>query len=248
MSDVPDRALVFDLSGPYGHYKRIYATTTALTLPVPTKTAVYGLIGAIMGLPRHENAYLERFSEGECRIALQLLAPVRTQRMTINLRPGFGAIYAGTSKSNRKPTLTEFLYRPSYRLFVTHRNPDFYASLRDQLSAGRSAYTPTLGLANLIAQVRYRGEAAVQALPVGERVEVDSIIPKSRLDRLHPAVGRPMRLVEVGQYAVEMLPSRDVTVRDEVLFDRGGNSLYAEVRDGYSLSWSTNERARVILF
>lgn len=44
--------LIFDLSGPFAHYKRIFATTTALTYPLPPKASLYGLVAAILGLEK----------------------------------------------------------------------------------------------------------------------------------------------------------------------------------------------------
>lgn len=242
-----NRALVFDISARFAHFKRIYATTTALTYPLPMKTAVYGLLGAILGLEREDNAYLKSFAAGSCSIGLRLTKPLKTQRLSINLRPDFGALYAGTTKANRKPTLMEFLYEPGYRLYVHHTDELLYEQLKAQLVNGRSAYTPSLGLANLIAKIDYQGEAAVNALTTGEVVPVSGVVPKSRLTHLDPNPQSGLRLQEVAQYAVEMTPDRDVTVRDALLLDRNGGPIRAAVTDLYELQY-TNQRERVILF
>ena len=242
MAAPTDRALVFDLSGPLAHYKKIFATTSALTYPIPPKTSVYGLLAAILGLDKEGNAYLNDFAEGSCRIGIQLLRPIETLRMYINLRPKFGAL---GPKDNRKPTLMEFVDRPRYRLFVTHTNGELYDRLHELLRNGQSVYTPSLGIANLIASVRFVGEGRIKA---SKAEAVDSVLPKSRFRGFGtPVPGRPNRLLEAGQYAVEMLPSRDVTVRDSVILDRNGTPIPAEV-EGLSAIQYGEHTSHVVLF
>lgn len=235
-------ALVFDLSGPFAHYKRIFATTTALTYPIPPKTSLYGLVAAVLGLEKESNKYLKSFSEGRCRIGMQIMRPIATQRISMNLRPTFGLLAAN---QNRKPTLMEFVDRPRYRIFFTHTDQELYKNFQWMLQEGKTTYTPTLGLANLIANLDYLGEGELEQT---DAQEVDSVIPKTRLRKLlSPQPGRANRLMEVGQYAVEMEPSRDVTVRDSVVMDRGGVPIAAVVSDLYRVNLN-EETARVIFF
>ncbi len=235
--------LIFDLSGPFAHYKKIFATTTALTYPLPPKSSLYGLVAAILGLEKEGNAYLNTFREGSCRMAVRLLRPVATQRVTINLRPSFGSLRA---TENRKPTLMEFVDRPHYRIYFTHWDTALYEKLKELLMQGKSVYTPTLGLANLIAKVDYIGEGVARA---SEVEEVDSVVPKRALQKLlPPPPGRNNRLMEVGQYALEMLPSRDVTVRDSIVLDRAGLPIAARVSEPYRIEGTTQPTDRVLFF
>ncbi|RME96597.1 MAG: type I-B CRISPR-associated protein Cas5 [Bacteroidetes bacterium] len=243
--------LAFDLRGPFGHYKKIFATTSALSYPIPVKTSLYGLLGAVLGLSKADNAYLKTFGQGKCRIAIELRAPVRMQRIPVNLRPKFGSLtVAGKSNpDNRKPTLMEFVRNPHYRIYVQHEDEETYGRLADLLRAGKSTYTPTLGLANMLAQLTWVGEAP--AVPVASTgfTRVDSVIPRSRLIKLdtEQAYAAETQLMEVGQYAMEMLPSRDVTVRDDIIFERNGSPVSAKVKD--VMSWQCGELSRqIILF
>jgi CRISPR-associated protein Cas5h len=242
MSAPLQKVLIFDLSGPFAHYKRIFATTTALTYPIPPKTSLYGLVAAILGLEKTGNDYLNSFPAGSCRMGIQLLAPLAFQRISMNLRPSFGSLRA---TENRKPTLMEFVDQPKYRIYFTHTDAELYDRLKQRLENGQSAYTPTLGLANLIAKVNYVGEG--EAIPT-DATDVHSVIPKSRMDGLEaPVVGRRNRLMEVGQYAVEMLPSRDVTVRDSILLDRQQSPIAARVTGLQKIAFN-NQSANVLLF
>jgi CRISPR-associated protein Cas5h len=236
------RVLIFELSGPFAHYKKIFATTSALTYPLPPKTSLYGLVAAILGLEKTGNDYLNAFPEGSCRMGIQLMNAVATQRLSINLRPSFGSLRA---TENRKPTLMKFVDRPRYRIYLTYTDVALYDKLKTMLTNGQSVYTPTLGLANLIAKVTYLGEGTAQAT---DATIVDSVIPKSKLLELLPTeTGHGNRLMEAGQYAVEMLPSRDVTVRDSIILDRNAQPIPARVSALYCVTHA-NETANVIFF
>lgn len=243
--------LAFDIKGSFGHYKKIFATTSALSYPIPVKTSLYGLLGAILGLSKEENSYLSTFSEGQCRIAIELLAPVRMQRIPINLRPKFGGLTVSGKKNpdNRKPTLMEFIRNPHYRIYVQHEQDMVYRNLVDLLRSGKSNYTPTLGLANMIAQLKWVGESTVTAVSEENFLPIHSVIPRSRLLKLDTdqAYNGANQLMEIGQYALEMLPSRDVTVRDDIVFDRNGAPIYAKVRK-LALWRQGTTRKHILLF
>jgi CRISPR-associated protein Cas5h len=49
MADV-DKVLVFDIWSDYAHFRRGYTTTSPLTYPFPTRTALTGIVAAILGL------------------------------------------------------------------------------------------------------------------------------------------------------------------------------------------------------
>lgn len=238
-------ALVFDLSGPFAHYKKIFATTSALSYPIPVKTAVYGLLAAILGLNKEDNAYLNAFKEGQCQIAIQLNNSIKTQRMHINLRPKFGSLRMG--KDNRKPTLMEFIRNPSYRIAVLHEDKALMKSLQDHLEAKTSTYTPTLGLANLIAQINWVGTAKVTAIDAAGFIAVHGAIPGRRLLQLDPDNYNGNQLIEVGQYAMEMLPNREVTVRDDIIIDRQNLPINARVASP-SLIEINNQQQHVVFF
>jgi CRISPR-associated Cas5-like protein len=53
------RVLVFEVWGEYGHFRKHYTTTSPLTFSIPSRTALTGLLGAIIGLSKEE--YLGHF-------------------------------------------------------------------------------------------------------------------------------------------------------------------------------------------
>jgi len=70
-----DHVIVFDLSGPYGHYRKNYSPVSPVTFPCPTPTALIGTIAGIVG--EEKRSYLSRFSGRQWRLAISLLKPVK---------------------------------------------------------------------------------------------------------------------------------------------------------------------------
>ena len=44
--------LIFDIRGEYGHFRKYNTTTSPLTYSIPTRTAIAGILGAILGMER----------------------------------------------------------------------------------------------------------------------------------------------------------------------------------------------------
>ncbi len=225
-----DQLLVFDLWGQYAHYKKIFATTTALTYPIPVKTSLYGMFGAMMGLEKQDNQYLQFFQPGQCKIGIQILKPVTYQKININLRSVFGPM---KPNDHRKPTMMEFIYNPRYRIFFAHTDKIIYQSMRTCLYNRQVVFTPTLGLANLLANYKWVGEYSFKPGISSEYLPIATVIPRRQLIQIDhsQAFSRlGSRIVEISQYALEMDRYRDVTDRDDIIFDQNGIAISAMIQ------------------
>jgi CRISPR-associated protein Cas5h len=231
------KILVFDLWGEYAHYKKIYATTSALSYAFPPKTALYGVVGAILGLPKGENEYLKYFSDKQCLMGISLLQSVKTQRIGINFRKDISRY-----KDNPKPTMVELVKSPRYRVYFYHQNDDLYSQLRESLMEHQCVFTPSLGLANLVANFAWVGEYEAELIHTVDAVQLDTVVPLKLFKRFGPM--EYSDIVEQTMFSVEMDQDRQVTERGDFLFDRNGAPINACVEYYYSLSNEQN----VILF
>lgn len=152
-----DRVLVFDLWGDYGHFRKIETTTSPLTYSIPTITALNGLIGAIIGLPK--DSYYESFSSENIKYGIKLQKPVKKINININLiNTSDGFFLWDIKNSPRSPTPFEFLKKPHYRIYVWLRDEDVRSTLKDYLKNHKSVFTPCLGLSELLANFKFIGE------------------------------------------------------------------------------------------
>jgi len=218
--------LVFDIWGPYAHFKKYYATTSALTYGIPPKTSLYGFIGAILGLPKSENAYLRYFSHKSCIMGLQLQRPLKTCRIGVNLRRN-----TGRYKDNPKPTLIELVQAPCYRVFFHHRDEALQARLKTALQEHTCAFTPSLGLANLLADFAWVGECRAVHETSGQSAGICSAIPRKQFLKFDdPEKMKDVDIIEQTMFAIEMDTERSVTERDDILFERSVFDLQGNVK------------------
>ncbi len=69
-----------DLRGKFGHFRRFYTNSSSLSYPIPPPTVVRGIVGAALGLERHE--YADRLAA--LRMAIGVCQPVRMIMQTVN--------------------------------------------------------------------------------------------------------------------------------------------------------------------
>jgi CRISPR-associated protein Cas5h len=241
-----EKVIGFDIWGRYAHYKKIFATTTALTYPIPVKTAVYGMIGAIIGLEKEDNHYLSYFKPGQCKIGIQIMKPLLFQRINTNLRAVFGRM---KESDNRKPTLVEYVKNPRYRIYITHQDAFIMDEIRMRLQEKECIFTPTLGLANLLANFSMVGEWDINWQSNQKPVQIHSVIPRRALVKLNPdkAFSPGNYIFEVSEYALEMDEKREVTDRDDIILDQKGLPIHAQVTEFIEISHEGTKQ-HIVLF
>ena len=237
----PDKVIVFDIWGRYAHFKKIYVTTSALSYAVPFKTSVYGLVGAILGLEKKGNEYLESFNNENCKVAIQVVNPIKIQRLNINL-----SVEPGLIKGNRKPTMLEYVTDPYYRIYFWHSDQNLMDDLLQHLKNKTSVYTPVLGLSHCLANFKLLGIFDLKLLESTDVIH--SVIPKSQIVDIDSQYWEEneIHIQEQDMYPLEMNTKREVTKRDSILFDINGKPVKATVTNGYQVSMN-NKPSNIIL-
>lgn len=233
------KVLVFDIWGKYAHFKKIYATTSALSYAIPTKTAIYGYIGAILGLEKNENRYLQYFENKSCLIGIAVRKPLVMKRLGINLKAELGR-----KKENAppKPTMMEFVQNPHYRIYFAHSDDTFFNKLENALRQHHCVYTPTLGLANLLSSFELIESTTTEGVQNSDAAWIHAVIPrqsflgfgKEMFDNQTPDTH--FSIVEQSMYALEMDLERNVTQRDDILLERTGKPILAKVNTYYPIN------------
>lgn len=176
-----EEVIAVDVWGDYGHFRKSYTTSSPLTHEIPPRTALTGLLGAIMGYPRNgENNYHRVFNPTEAKIAVVPRRRLQKQRLNKNMLKIKGEtaklirLDTPPAEITRNQVPFEFLRHPRYTLYLWHKDDDRLDTIANQLDAHRSVYTPSLGLSELLAQFEYRGRFTVEQ--VADDGHVDGVV------------------------------------------------------------------------
>jgi CRISPR-associated protein Cas5h len=231
--------VIFDVCGDIAHFRRQYAITTALTYAIPPRTALCGLVGAVLGLPKNDS--LADFGDDDAIFGLQIVKPVRTAHVSINLVDTKDNPTFRLKAVNPRTTMRyEVIREPQFRIMFSHAvlGPRLAEALRNR----ESTYTPCLGLAWMIAWFEGSHRTAMGELVTNDR-SVQTFVSPVRSDDVEGEI----RWNTEGVYQrirmpAVMQPDRKVTRYEQYIIDTTSKpievslSAYWRLTDGTRFS------------
>lgn len=231
--------IVFEIEGEYGHFRKFNTTTSPLTYSIPPRTAIIGMIGAILGIEREQG--VGRYQEGQvplaellspqrAQIAVQVLRPIQKVSMAFNLLDTEKAKSSFFNIKNRTQIEFELLKNPKYRIFLRWDNGVLSDKLVQKLSTRSSHFTVCLGLSQLVATTSYVGTFSGSPLTSEEFHPVVSAVKMSLLDPDMPFQldsSRHFRYTS-DTHPIYMTPDRLVLEYAEVLIEATGEPIWVK--------------------
>jgi CRISPR-associated protein Cas5h len=232
---MPNRFIVFDIWGDYAHFRKYYTTSSPLSFSIPPRTAVIGLVSAIIGLDKDE--YLNYMTKEKAHVAVRIINPIKKIRLGMNLINTKDNYWIPVKRGKHEPRTQirfELLKDPRYRIYFAHQNPGIHHTLKQDLIEHKSVYTPYLGISEFIGEFRYIGEFAVVKGPnEGELSIVNTVLPLDII--LEAEFLEPGYKLFKERIPTEMIPGRVVTEYREVLYESEGKPIKAKVKEGFLL-------------
>ena len=222
-------AIVFEIRGKYALFRKPYSPLSPVSFPVPPPTAIFGMVGAIAGFGKEE--YLRLINDGEVRVGIRLLVPIRRYRAGLNLLTTKGSRYFRPRGANpRTQVPAEFLVDPAYRIYFVHTNPKLTEKLKQQLESESTIYTPCLGIAQCVADIKYIGSFPIEVKQGDGTHQLNCIIPLSRVKEVSFKEGEKLFRFRLSAM---MLPDRTVTRYEDVIVNENAKPVEVTLRDGY---------------
>ena len=152
------------IEGNWGHFKKPETNNNPLSHDLITKTALIGLIGAVLGIEREEmKSKFPQLSE-DLLYGVQLLHPVKKISWGFTSRTAISPTAEGT------PKYFEFLKGPKFLVSIALKDDrsnsifeEFIHSTKDELAV----YPPVLGWHNCPANLKWVSEGDFSALKSG---------------------------------------------------------------------------------
>ncbi len=227
-----DKIIVFDIWGDFAHFRKIYTTTSPLSYSFPPRTALTGLVAAILGIDKEK--YIPLFTKEKSHIALKIISPVKKVRISENLiDTKSGHSIKMHLIRNRTQIRYEFVKNPKYRIYFWHKDNKIYEELKQLLREHKCIYTPCLGLSELLCNFEYIGEYKINGpIRIKEKREISTCIPMNLIKE--PEFEKEKEYF-TETVPIEMKDNRAVKEYQEILFERQGEKIIAIVDEFWEL-------------
>lgn len=145
------RGIQFDVKGNWAHFRKPETNNNPLTHDFITKTALIGMIGAVLGIERKEMKNLfPQFSE-DLLYGVSVKNAVKKESWAFTLR------YV-VDFFQKAPKQMEFLKNPENRIVLALRNErtaSFFDAFQTAIEKQEAKFTPVLGLHNCPAELNF---------------------------------------------------------------------------------------------
>jgi len=234
--------LIFDISSEFGHFRKYNTTTSPLSYSIPTRTAVAGILGAILGMEREvaDGIYpdgaipvQEFFSKANSDIAVQVLNPVKKENVAMNLINTKTSFYDLT-KAGRTQIEFELVKNVKYRIFFALNNNQLvFNELAERIKAKNHHFSPYLGLAQCTAAIDFVDIKQAEVFENKDEsfVEIITAVNLSKTIGEQPVEFDYSAMYSANNMPIEMNRIREVQEYSEVLIEKNGLPVKAKVKD-----------------
>lgn len=231
-----DQVLIFDIWSEYGHFRKFNTTTSPLTYSIPTRPAIAGLLGAVLGVERELSAgkfpkgitpVSELFSKQNAGIAIQIINPVKKVSIAFNLLDTEKTASSFFNIKQRTQIEFELLKEPHFRIFAGFKESGTLTDLTQRIKENKLHFTPYLGLSQFTATVQYKDVAKAQLLIIDASTEVITAVNLNHTDQSDPVQFNRSKDFKYTSdtLPVEMQRDRIVTEYAEVIMETNGNPV-----------------------
>ena len=139
----------FDLEGDFAAFKDPSVTTNQIVTVIPSKSALIGLLGALLGVKR-SNSFDSLYSDGYLDLLKKTAVGIQVRSQAAKCT--FFTNHRSLKEAKTKPYKTELLVNPQYTIYVKSTD-EVNQALLDRLKDNRFVFSPTLGHAYCPARI-----------------------------------------------------------------------------------------------
>ena len=238
--------LIFDISSEYGHFRKYNTTTSPLSYSIPTRTAIAGFLGAILGMEREvaDGVYPEGaipvqefFSKANSEIAIQVINPVKKENVAMNLINTKKSFYDLT-RAGRTQIEFELVKNAKYRIYLAlNNNEAVFKELKERIKSKNHHFSPYLGLAQFTATTDFvdvKPAKFVENID-SQSIEIATAVNLSKLKQEQPIDFDYSAMYSANNMPIEMNRNREVQEYSEVLIEKNGNPVKAKVENYFNI-------------
>jgi CRISPR-associated protein Cas5 subtype I-B len=174
-------ALQLNIKGNWAHFRRAETNNNPLSHDFITKTALIGMIGAVIGKERKEMKKLFPMLSEDIRYGVQIKNIIKKQ--------SYGFTYRRVEDVHKQaPKHIEILLNPDYLVTIgleNDRSKSLFDSFKSAIKSSSAVYTPVLGLHNCPAELLFESEGELRKIDQGEFETKGFISSKHKIGRFN---------------------------------------------------------------
>ncbi|MCL4384799.1 MAG: type I-B CRISPR-associated protein Cas5b [Cyanobacteria bacterium] len=154
--------IIFDISGPFAHFKTFYTNSSSLSYSFPPRTSIIGLIAAICGYER--DSYYEEMNIENYKITVSIKTPLKKSMYVMNYLYAKSRNDLNGSAGHTQIPLEVVL--PSeiieknlkYRIYFAKKENGkqiIFNRFKEYLFSKKIAYPPYLGISEFIGKIEF---------------------------------------------------------------------------------------------
>lgn len=229
--------LIFDVSGEYGHFRKFNTTTSPLTYSIPTPSAIFGLLGAVLGIEREDSHnkiregtehLREVFSSKNASVAVRPLSEIKKENIGFNLLDT-GSYQSFFNVTNRTQIEYELLKDPKFRIYLSW-NHRLKSELTERLKNKSFHFNPYLGISQMTANMEFVGEKELIEISEKDYIEFNTVINLSEIESEKALIDVDFikeRVFQVETFPLDMQIDRTIKRYGEILVEMNGDSVRA---------------------
>ncbi|QTY26841.1 type I-B CRISPR-associated protein Cas5b [Flavobacterium sp. CS20] len=235
--------LIFDVYGEYGHFRKFNTTTSPLTYSIPTPSAVFGLLGAVLGIEREDSQnkirekkehLREVFSNKNAFLAIRPLSEIKKVNIGFNLlnTKSDNAYFNIENKKNehgRTQIEYEILKDPKFRVYLSWEHP-LKNELIERLKNKNFHFNPYLGISQMTANIEFVAEKELIEISKTGYTDFNTAINLSEVQSEKAPIDIDFikeRTFQVETFPLDMQIDRTIKRYGEVLVEMNGDCVRA---------------------
>lgn len=254
--------LSFKLKGKLAHFRKYYANNTAFSFTIPPRTALMGMVAAIMGWPK--DSYYEILASENIRFGVRVLNPLKKSFHRVNflsikkigdLARNWTSDFRG--EGGRVQTPFEVVSgwnigqnEVTYQIFIScfESGKNTFSELQKHLLSKKPVYNISLGTANFtasISDINLLKDSEIEEKTTNEFILMHTALPSYMVKELK------FDKEEYGDYNFveeDLMPgdfkekgNREVRKMNRLLFSTSSNPLRVRMNGSYYAVKYSNE-------
>lgn len=152
------KVIIFDLKGPFAHFRKIYTNSSSLSYTLPPRTTLAGIIAAILGWER--DSYYEIMNSEKLGLAVRKMNNTRKIMQTLNYIKATSASHLAFPEDHTQIPFEIICGDPEirYRVYFKSEDTGIYEELKQALKSSKSVFPVYLGAAPFSGVFEWIGE------------------------------------------------------------------------------------------